>query len=179
MVMTQRALAMTLALLAGLAVAPSGCRRDPADDVEMTVRHVAFDPTAGAPVVVLEASDGVRVLPIWIGTAEAEAIARELQHVRPPRPLTHDLLLDVIESSGATLERVRITELRDDTFLAVLVLRNGGREIEVDGRPSDAIALALRAECPIVVNRRLLDRVPTAPGPGGRREARARDGPAG
>lgn len=143
-------------LLAGLALAMGGCRHGTSDEIEVAVRHVGFDQETGSPVVVLESVEGRRILPIWIGTSEAQAIALEMQHVTPPRPLTHDLLKEVLDAAGITLERVRITGMREQTFFAALVLGDHGREVEVDSRPSDAIALALRAACPIVVSRHLL-----------------------
>ncbi len=123
----------------------------------MEVRNVGVDQENGSPVVILAARDGGRALPIWIGPAEAQAIALELQKVRPPRPLTHDLIKSILEGTKVTLRRVRITGLERQTYLAALVLDQAGREIEIDSRPSDAIALALRFACPILVHRTLLE----------------------
>jgi len=162
-----------LALAVAAAVPLAACRQRQVEEVEVSVRHVGFDPEARAPVVVLETREGARLLPIWIGAAEADAIVREMREVRPARPLTHDLLLSVLASTSVRLQRVRITDLRDGTFYALLVLSDAGRDIEVDSRPSDAIALALRAHCPIVVSRALLDRVEAErAGAPSRREAR-------
>ena len=139
------------------------------------MRDVGFDHQAGVPVVVLATREDARLLPIWIGPAEAQAIAIELKNVVPPRPMTHDLLKRILDMTGVVLRRVRITDLQEQTFYATLVLDQGGRELEVDSRPSDAIALALRFACPIAVRRDLMERAarPGAAGEGGR-EARAR-----
>lgn len=135
----------------------TGCRAAPPADVEVEVRNVGFDHNAGVPVVILEAREDGRVLPIWIGSAEAQAIVMQMEKVAPPRPMTHDLVKLILERTGVTLSRVRIIDLRQQTFFATLVLDHSGREIEVDSRPSDAIALALRFACPILVSRKLLD----------------------
>ncbi len=136
-----------------------GCRHEAPGDVEVRVRNVGFDYDAGAPVVILQArEDETRILPIWIGPAEAEAIAIEMQHVRPPRPLTHDLVKRIMDTTGVALRRVRITDLQGQTFFASLVLERDRREIEIDSRPSDAIALALRCRSPIFVERALFER---------------------
>ena len=154
-----------------LAAVTPGCRREPPHDVEVGVRNVGFDYDAGAPVVILESRDNAEtILPIWIGPAEAQAIAMEMQHVTPPRPLTHDLMKNLLATAGMELRRIRITDLQGQTFLASLVLVRDGREVEVDSRPSDAIALALRVRCPILVERTLFDRQPS-PGAAPHREA--------
>lgn len=134
-----------------------GCRSVPPAEVEVEVRNVALDRDRGSPVVILAARESGRVLPIWIGPAEAQAIAMELQKVRPSRPLTHDLIKSILEGTRVTLRRVRITGVEQQTYLASLVLEQAGREIEIDARPSDAIALALRFTCPILVRRALLE----------------------
>ena len=123
----------------------------------MRVRNVGFDHAAASPVVILASTSDTRLLPIWIGPGEAQAVAIELRQVTPPRPLTHDLVKRILDGTGVALRRVRITALEKETVLASLVLEQGGREIEVDSRPSDAIALALRARCPILVSRALLE----------------------
>ena len=149
----QRVLVLVLALVVG------ACRHEPSREVEVDVRNVGFDSEAGAPVVILAShEDANRILPIWIGPAEAQAIAMEMQHVTPPRPLTHDLMKLVLEKIGAPLRRVRITALEGQTFFATLVLERDRREVEIDSRPSDAIALALRFRCPILVERALFER---------------------
>ena len=134
----------------------AGCRGGPSSDVLVEVRNVGFDQQAGSPVVILQAHDGGRALPIWIGPAEAQAIAMQLQNVTAPRPLTHDLVKRILDRAGVALRRVRITTVEHETFFATLFLDQGGREMEVDSRPSDAIALALRFACPILVDATLM-----------------------
>jgi bifunctional DNase/RNase len=134
-----------------------GCRGVSPEEVEVDVRNVGLDPQSGSAVVVLQARGDGPVLAIRIGQSEAQAIAMELYNVAAPRPLTHDLVKRILDTTGVVLRRVRITELRQETFFAALVLVRGGQEIEVDSRPSDAIALALRFACPILVNRALLE----------------------
>jgi bifunctional DNase/RNase len=121
--------------------------------IEVRVAEVGRDATSGVPVVRLAEKGGQRALPIWIGVTEAEAIARALRGLVPPRPLTHDLLARAVTALGAELERVEITGLAGETYLAVVRLRPAGRpEVAIDARPSDAIALALRLDRPILVN---------------------------
>src|SRR6059058_1762191 len=113
------------------------------ETVETKIKTMLFDPTTDAPVVVLETVGDKKLVPIWIDIPEARAIALELQHVAP-RPLTHDLIRNILQSLGATLERVTITDIRNSTYFAVLHLRLKGEEFQIDSRPSDAIAVALR-----------------------------------
>lgn len=124
--------------------------------VRMEVRHVVVDPTHGTPVVILTGAG--RALPIWIGAAEARAIARALQGERLSRPDTHDLIGNLLDGLDAEPERVTITEIRDNTFFAVITVRTGGRRITVDSRPSDAIAVALRTGTPIYATTEVLER---------------------
>lgn len=125
--------------------------------VKMTVAGLALEPSTGTPVVLLRDATGDTTVPIWIGQSEALAIASELEGVKPPRPMTHDLLRRVIELLGFQLVRVVVCDLRENTFFAALYLEREGREIEVDSRPSDAIALALRAGASIFVHRKVID----------------------
>jgi bifunctional DNase/RNase len=157
--MRQRGVApCAIALAAALAALVTvGCRGGASDEVEMQVRNLGFDRAADSPVVILASATDARLLPIWIGSTEAQSIALEMQKVTSPRPLTHDLVKRILDGTGVALRRVRITALEKQTFFARLVLAQGGREIEVDSRPSDAIALALRVPCPILVNRALLE----------------------
>src|ERR1051326_9234980 len=136
-----------------------------AQPVEVTVEGMALDPNTGSPVVrLVEKGKGRRELPIWIGPFEAQAIALEIQGVPPPRPLTHDLMKQLIERLGARLTRVVISELRDNTYFATLNLEGpGGQELPVDARPSDAIALALRLHGPILVSDELFAKAAAAP----------------
>jgi bifunctional DNase/RNase len=120
-------------------------------DVEMRIRGLMMDPNTNMPIVVLKDVASDTVLPIWVGIYEANAIAIEIEKLAAPRPMTHDLARNLIHSMNGQLDRVVITELKDDTFFAVLWLTQDGEAVTVDARPSDAIALALRADCPIYV----------------------------
>jgi bifunctional DNase/RNase len=127
----------------------------------MEVRGLMVDPTSSNPIVVLRDLEGQIFLPIWIGVFEANAIALRLEGVEPPRPMTHDLLNHLIDELEATVEAVVINDLREGTFFAQIHLQQGGRDVTVDARPSDAIALALRAEAAIYVVPDVLDRAKT------------------
>jgi uncharacterized protein len=109
------------------------------------------------PIVLLKTADGNKFLPIWIGHPEAAAILMKLQSQAPPRPMTHDLLSDMLEQLEAQVVRITVTELRENTFYAQITVQQEGREIEVDSRPSDAIALAIRAEAPIFAAERVIE----------------------
>jgi len=122
------------------------------------VAHLGLDRTTNTPVVILQEEEGERTLPIWIGASEANAIALELQGVRPERPLTHDLMKLLVAGLGGELRRVVIASLRENTYLAQLLIYRGGEVFEVDARPSDSIALALRMNSPIFLNEELLER---------------------
>jgi bifunctional DNase/RNase len=117
----------------------------------MTIYGVSFDMLGKQPIVLLKTVSGNRYLPIWIGRAEAEAILSKLQGAETPRPMTHDLLSDVVAELNAEIARITVTELRNNTFYALITLRRQQTEIEIDSRPSDALALALRAGAPIFV----------------------------
>lgn len=122
-------------------------------EIEVKIRGLMMDPGSGTPIIILKDINSETMLPIWVGAYEANAIALEIEKILPQRPMTHDLLRNVITEMGAFVERVVVTALRDNTFFAVVVLKNGsGDSIQIDARPSDAIALALRADCPIFVN---------------------------
>jgi uncharacterized protein len=125
-------------------------------DVEVRIRGLMMDPATNMPIVVLKDVASETVMPIWVGIFEANAIALEIEKLSAPRPMTHDLTRNLIHHLNATLERVVITELRDDTFFAVLWMRQDNESITVDARPSDAIALALRADCPIYVSEQVM-----------------------
>jgi bifunctional DNase/RNase len=120
--------------------------------IETVVESIRVSLVTQHRVVILKEVDGERHLPIWIGSYEAEAIAMELQGVSASRPLPYDLMRTLIEDLGATVERITVTDLSDDVFYARIVLRQNGREVEIDSRPSDAIALAVRARVPILVD---------------------------
>ncbi len=118
---------------------------------QMAVYGVSFDLVGKQPIVLLKTVDGNRFLPIWIGHSEAAAILMKLQNASTPRPMTHDLVTDTLDQLGAQVIRVAVTELRENTFFAQVTIQQNGSEVEVDSRPSDAIALAVRAEAPIFV----------------------------
>ena len=122
----------------------------------MTVMGVALDPVANTPIVILKDAEGEEILPIWIGFAEAHAIAAELEKVRFPRPMTHDLLRNILQGLEARVERVEVVDLRDNTFYALIHLQLDRQRLAIDARPSDAIALALRTESPIYVSEEVL-----------------------
>jgi bifunctional DNase/RNase len=124
----------------------------------MTVRGLTLDPVTNTPIVILKAEGGTRLLPIWIGLPEANAIALELEKVATPRPMTHDLLRSAIELLDGRVERTVVDNLRENTFFASVYLGLRGEERRLDARPSDAIALALRAGAPIFVTRDVLER---------------------
>jgi uncharacterized protein len=145
------------AFLAGCAMSPGeALQPDPALAV-VEVAGVGLDPRTQTPVVLLREAETERVVPIWIGTAEAEAIARSLEGIEMPRPMTHDLLATVVRSLGGRVEEVVIRELREGTYYGVIRVVNGerGERIEIDSRPSDGVALALRTGASIRVARSL------------------------
>lgn len=117
--------------------------------VEMRVDAILFDLTTNAPVVVLKDLEGKRILPIWIGPFEASAIEMELEDIKAPRPMTHDLLKNMLDNLGAQLTKIVVNDLQDNTFIATLHVSVNGKTIEIDSRPSDAIALALRTKAHI------------------------------
>jgi len=125
-------------------------------DVEMKIRGLMKDPVTNMPIVILKETGSETVLPIWVGIYEANAIALEIEKVSTPRPMTHDLLRNLLIGLEATVRKVVVTELREDTFYAVIWLDRGGEIISIDSRPSDAIALALRMDCPIFVEDEVL-----------------------
>ncbi len=116
---------------------------------EMVIYGVSFDMVGKQPIVLLKTADGNKFLPIWIGHPEAAAILMKLQGASPPRPMTHDLFTDMLAQLEARVVRIAVTELRENTFFALITISVDGSEIEVDSRPSDAIALAVRADAPI------------------------------
>jgi bifunctional DNase/RNase len=125
--------------------------------IEVNVAHLGLDRTTNTPVVILREKTGGRVLPIWIGPSEASAIAMEMQGMKAPRPMTHDLLKQVIVGLGAELRRVNISALKDKTYYAELLVYREEHLFQFDARPSDSIALALRLHAPIFTEAQLLD----------------------
>jgi bifunctional DNase/RNase len=125
--------------------------------VEMSIKGLMIDPVTNMPIVILRDADNQRALPIWVGPVEANAIALQIENVSPQRPMTHDLLRTLLVELGTTLVRVVIADLREGTFYAYLELSRRGETIFVDARPSDAIALSLRAKAPVFVEAGVLD----------------------
>jgi len=123
---------------------------------EMKVKGLALDPLTNIPIVILKGVDDSCSLPIWIGIFEANAIITELEHITPARPMTHDLIRNILEGLGTKVDKVVVTDLIDNTFYAKIELLLGGNRILIDSRPSDAIALALRVQAPIFVDEKVL-----------------------
>jgi hypothetical protein len=124
---------------------------------EVKVRGLLVDPTSNSPIVLLKDVGSEAMLPIWVGPYEANSIATEIEKSSPPRPMTHDLLRNVINQMGGTVRRVIVTDLRDNTFYAVIEITTTEGLLFIDSRPSDAIALALRVDCPIFIREDVLE----------------------
>jgi uncharacterized protein len=144
------------ALVLCSAAALAACRGSAPAETEVEIRNVGFDSVTRSPVVVLQDHDRKIALPIWIGATEAQAIAAHLEGIAPPRPMTHDLIKAMLEQAGIEFQRVVIQALRESTYIATIHLRNGRRDLQIDSRPSDAIALAVRFHRPIFVATGLL-----------------------
>jgi hypothetical protein len=143
--------------------------------VETKVKTITIDPYSQSPVIVLETVADMKLLPIWIDIPEARAIAMELEQVKAPRPLTHDLIRNILQKLGTKVQRAAVTELRNNTYIALLSLTVNGREMEIDCRPSDAIAIALRMKAPIFVSGQVLAKakpLPTESGRAGRTQTK-------
>lgn len=125
--------------------------------IEMVIKGLMVDPVTNMPIIVLRDRDGDRVLPIWVGVFEANAIALQIENIATPRPMTHDLLRNVIDDLDAEVRRVVVSDLKENTFYAVIYLAIGDDVVAVDARPSDAIALALRTRAPIFVEEYVID----------------------
>jgi len=125
-------------------------------EVEMRIRGLLMDPVTNTPIVILKDANSDTVLPIWVGMFEASAIQLEIEKVSTPRPMTHDLIKNVLAGLDAHVHKVVVTELKEDTFYAVIWMEREGRIISIDSRPSDALALALRVDCPIFVEDEVL-----------------------
>jgi bifunctional DNase/RNase len=119
--------------------------------IEMTIKGLMVDPITNMPIIILRDKDGQRVLPIWVGVFEANAIALQIENVATPRPMTHDLLKNVIQDLKARIQKIVVSDLKENTFYALIYLDTDGETVAIDARPSDAIALALRAHAPIFV----------------------------
>jgi uncharacterized protein len=129
--------------------------------IEMTIKGLMVDPITNMPIVMLKDMQGERVLPIWVGIFEANAIALQIENIATPRPMTHDLLRNVIKDLDGTVDRVVVSDLKDNTFYAVIYLTVRGESVAIDARPSDAIALALRTRSPILVEETVIDNART------------------
>ncbi len=125
-------------------------------EVEMRIRGLMMDPITNMPIVILKEAAGSAILPIWVGVSEANAIALEIEKVVTPRPMTHDLLKNVLIGLESHVDKVVVTGIQDDTFYAVIWVERDGNLISIDSRPSDALALALRIDCPILVEDEVL-----------------------
>ena len=125
-------------------------------EIEMKIRGLMMDPITNMPIVILKEATGNAILPIWVGVSEANAIALEIEKVVTPRPMTHDLLKNVLIGLDSHVQKVVVTTIQDDTFYAVIWIDSDGRLISIDSRPSDALALALRIDCPILVEDEVL-----------------------
>jgi len=125
-------------------------------EVEMKIRGLMMDPVTNMPIVILKDNNGNTILPIWVGIYEANAIALEIEKVSTPRPMTHDLIKTLLLGLETAVHKVVVNELKDDTFYALIWLEKDGELITVDSRPSDALALALRLDCPIYVDESML-----------------------
>lgn len=125
--------------------------------IEMTIKGLVVDPITNMPIIVLRDAEGQRVLPIWVGIFEANAIALRIENISTPRPMTHDLLRNVIEDLNGVVRKIVVSDLKDNTFYALIYVEVAGQTLAIDSRPSDAIALALRADAPIFVEETVLD----------------------
>ncbi len=125
--------------------------------VEMKVEGLTLDPLTNMPIIILKDLEGNRALPIWVGFFEANAIALENEKIATPRPMTHDLMKNLITDMKAEINHILVSELKDNTFYAVISLMSGGDTLKIDSRPSDAIALALRVKAPIYVNETVIE----------------------
>ncbi len=121
-------------------------------EIEMKIRGLMMDPVTNMPIVILKDIEGKSVLPIWVGVYEANAIALEIEKVAMPRPMTHDLIRNILRGMTTGVRKVVVSELKDDTFFALIWIEHNGEMISIDARPSDALAVALRLDCPIYVD---------------------------
>ena len=129
--------------------------------IEMTIKGLMVDPVTNVPIIILRDKEGQKVLPIWVGIFEANAIALQIENVSTPRPMTHDLLRNVIHDLKASVQKVVVCDLQENTFYALIYLRLNGDTVAIDARPSDAIALALRTRAPIFVEDSVIDHAKT------------------
>jgi hypothetical protein len=125
-------------------------------EIEMKIRGLMMDPVTNVPIVILKGLEGNALLPIWVGVFEANAIALEIEKITTPRPMTHDLLKNILFGLNCSVNKVVVNQLKDDTFYAIIWLERDGQFISIDSRPSDALALALRTDCPIFVEEEVI-----------------------
>ena len=129
--------------------------------IEMVIKGLMVDPITNMPIVILRDKEGQKVLPIWVGIFEANAIALQIENVATPRPMTHDLLRNIIQDLNASVQKIVVCDLQENTFYALIYLNLNGGTVAVDARPSDAIALALRTRAPIFVEETVIDNAKT------------------
>ena len=129
--------------------------------IEMSIKGLMVDPISNMPIVILRDKEGSKTLPIWVGMFEANAIALQIENISTPRPMTHDLLRNVIHDLRATVDRIVVCDLKENTFYALIHLQTPAGPVAIDARPSDAIALALRTRAPILVDERVIDHAKT------------------
>jgi bifunctional DNase/RNase len=129
--------------------------------IEMSIKGLMVDPITNMPIIILRDRDGQRVLPIWVGIFEANAIALQMENIATPRPMTHDLLRNVIHDLNGTVRKIVVSDLKDNTFYALIYVETPTETVAVDARPSDAIALALRTQAPIFVEESVIDNAKT------------------
>jgi bifunctional DNase/RNase len=129
--------------------------------LEMVIKGLMVDPVTNMPIVILRDKDGDRVLPIWVGIFEANAIALQIENIATPRPMTHDLLRNVVHDMNGRVQKVVVSDLKDNTFYALIYVEVGGEVVALDARPSDAIALALRTQAPIFAEEHVVDNAKT------------------
>lgn len=129
--------------------------------IEMNIKGLMVDPITNMPIIILRDSEGQKVLPIWVGVFEANAIALQIENIQTPRPMTHDLLRNVIQDLQATVDKIVVCDLKENTFYAMIHLKTPHGPVAIDARPSDAIALALRTRAPIMVDEKVIDHAKT------------------
>ncbi len=129
--------------------------------IEMSIKGLMVDPITNMPIIILRDQDGQRVLPIWVGIFEANAIALQMENITTPRPMTHDLLRNVIQDLSGTVRKIVVSDLKDNTFYALIYVETPSETVAIDARPSDAIALALRTQAPIFVEESVIDNAKT------------------
>ncbi len=168
--MSIRFLAVAFSVVLSLPFVSSPFASGENDTVKVRVRKLVLDPSSKTPVVILESIDAKKFIPIWIGKAEATSIAMEIEHVQIPRPNTHDLIRNILEGLGAELPRITITDLKNNTYFAAITLKLNGQEFQIDSRPSDAIAVALRMDAPIYASLEVLAKGNKLPAPSEEKE---------